>query len=139
MPINKTIKVEKGSNLLDVLYDHGFMIPSSCGKKGTCGKCKVEIEYYQNTGTITKNESEKFLVHSCQFNINENIIVYLSPIYTHTNKVSFQYTKPYTIKIDTKLNPYTQKTILHIERPTFNNTHSYLMRLFQKIGKRHVQ
>lgn len=138
MPINKTIKVEKGSNLLDVLYDHGFMIPSSCGKKGTCGKCKVEIEYYQNTGTITKNENEKFLVHSCQFNINENIIVYLSPIYAHTNKVSFQYTKPYTVKIDTTLNPYTQKAVFHIERPTFNDTHSYITRLFQKIGKRHV-
>ncbi len=138
MPMNKSIKVEKGSNLLDSLYDHGFMIPSSCGKKGICGKCKVEIEYYQNSDSIEKKKSGKLLVHSCQFAINENIIVYLPPIYIHDKKTSIQYTKPYTIRIDTTLNPYIQKAMLHIKKPTFDDTRSYLTRLFQKIGERHV-
>ncbi|MGC9054970.1 MAG: 2Fe-2S iron-sulfur cluster-binding protein, partial [Candidatus Hydrogenedens sp.] len=44
MPTNKEIRVKKGSILIDALYEHGYIVPSSCGRRGICGKCLVEIE-----------------------------------------------------------------------------------------------
>lgn len=40
-PINKTIKANSGTPLIDVLHEFGIEFP--CGGKGTCGKCKVKL------------------------------------------------------------------------------------------------
>ena len=36
--------VEKGSNLLSALQQHGYLMQAVCGGNGICGKCLVEIE-----------------------------------------------------------------------------------------------
>mgnify|MGYP003558318837 FL=1 len=36
--------VEKGSNLLSALQQHGYLLQAVCGGNGICGKCLVEIE-----------------------------------------------------------------------------------------------
>ncbi len=38
-----TIEVEGGQNLMSYLIDNGVEISSSCGGKGTCGYCKVQV------------------------------------------------------------------------------------------------
>ena len=40
-PIGKTVKVTRGSQLIDVLHEFGVEFP--CGGKGTCGSCKVKL------------------------------------------------------------------------------------------------
>lgn len=40
-PLNKTIKVNTGTPLNDVLHEFGVEFP--CGGKGTCGSCKVKL------------------------------------------------------------------------------------------------
>ena len=40
---NKIYLGNKGDNLLDFLNTHGFNIPNSYDKKGTCGKCRIKI------------------------------------------------------------------------------------------------
>ena len=40
-PLDKTISVNKGTPLIDVLHEFGVEFP--CGGKGTCGACKVKL------------------------------------------------------------------------------------------------
>jgi uncharacterized 2Fe-2S/4Fe-4S cluster protein (DUF4445 family) len=40
-PIGKTVKVNTGTPLIDVLHEFGVEFP--CGGKGTCGSCKVKL------------------------------------------------------------------------------------------------
>jgi len=50
------LEIEPDRSLLEILNDHNLNINSSCGGKGTCGKCTVEVE----------NEG---LVMSCQYKV----------------------------------------------------------------------
>ena len=40
-PIGKTVKVNTGTPLIDVLHEFGVEFP--CGGKGSCGSCKVKL------------------------------------------------------------------------------------------------
>lgn len=40
-PLNKTIQINPGTPLIDVLHEFGVEFP--CGGKGTCGSCKVKL------------------------------------------------------------------------------------------------
>jgi uncharacterized 2Fe-2S/4Fe-4S cluster protein (DUF4445 family) len=39
----ETLEISAGENLLKALKRHGIYLVSSCGGKGTCGKCRVKI------------------------------------------------------------------------------------------------
>ena len=39
----KEITVDGGINLLTALNDNGFNVSNSCGGKGSCGYCKVQV------------------------------------------------------------------------------------------------
>ena len=65
----KNLKAEKGTLLLDLLAQNEILIASSCGGKGTCGKCKVEI--IQDD----LNNATKEVVLSCKYQITSNITV----------------------------------------------------------------
>ncbi len=56
--------VEKGSNLLQALFNKGYYVPSDCGGKGTCGTCQV---------SITSSNVEK--VRSCGYTIIDDLCV----------------------------------------------------------------
>ncbi|WP_167604834.1 ASKHA domain-containing protein [Maribellus sediminis] len=40
-PLGETVKVQKGTPLIDVLHEYGVEFP--CGGKGSCGTCKVKL------------------------------------------------------------------------------------------------
>ncbi len=54
-PVNRSIKVEAGSTLLEAAHQAGIHINSSCGGTGVCGKCRIKVE----SGTTTGGRSEK--------------------------------------------------------------------------------
>ncbi len=57
-PLNKTIRVNTGTPLKDVLHEFGVEFP--CGGKGTCGSCKVKLlEGNLNIDQIQKQKLEK--------------------------------------------------------------------------------
>jgi uncharacterized 2Fe-2S/4Fe-4S cluster protein (DUF4445 family) len=63
---NKTTKLntEPGRSLLELLNEHNFEISATCGGKGTCGKCVVEVD-------------EEGLVMACQYPIFFPISIHL--------------------------------------------------------------
>jgi len=58
LPDKKNIRVNEGTTILEVLGKVGINIDTSCGGKGTCGKCKVLVR--ENIADASPLE-EKFL------------------------------------------------------------------------------
>jgi uncharacterized 2Fe-2S/4Fe-4S cluster protein (DUF4445 family) len=52
-PDKKTVKVERGTTVLDAATSSDIYIDSICGGRGTCGKCKVHIE-----GRVQSDETD---------------------------------------------------------------------------------
>ena len=57
---------ERGENLLGVLRKNGFMIPASCGGRGVCGKCRVEI---------SAGDGNERSVLACETSVEEGMTV----------------------------------------------------------------
>ena len=73
LPLNKTIFVEQGETLLNILAQNGYTISAPCGGQGVCGKCKVQI--------ITNEKELKNgvlqTVCACKTRIETDITVFL--------------------------------------------------------------
>lgn len=68
---SKIIFAENGENLLSLLLDNGYNIPTDCGRVGKCRKCIVKVD------------GETIL--SCEYNISKDITVDLPLISQNCN------------------------------------------------------
>ena len=74
-----TFEVEGGQNLLSLLVDNGIEISSSCGGKGSCGYCKVQVP--EGGGPIlpteeiymSRAEKAKDMRLACQVKVKNDI------------------------------------------------------------------
>lgn len=79
IPLNKTIKVDKFTNLGKALQELDFELP--CGGEGTCGKCRVKIigSSFPVKSTdkefISKQDLEEGCRLACQHQVEQNITV----------------------------------------------------------------
>ncbi|RLF32889.1 MAG: oxidoreductase, partial [Thermoplasmata archaeon] len=75
--LNKKIAVRKGTDLLTALVKGNILIPSSCGGRGVCGRCKVKIlkgEYEaEPTGKISEKEKKENIHLACRTIVKGNI------------------------------------------------------------------
>jgi uncharacterized 2Fe-2S/4Fe-4S cluster protein (DUF4445 family) len=66
----KTLPVPEGADLYHALKSQGVYLVSSCGGKGTCGKCKVKIVEGRaeaiSQGNLGQRERDEGLVLACQ-------------------------------------------------------------------------
>jgi len=80
-----TAYAEENENLLSFLRNQEYAIPSPCGGKGVCGKCKVKITAgeevlsapYMNTRAISQEEWEQGYRLSCRIKITEDLTLEL--------------------------------------------------------------
>ena len=54
----KKFQTESGGTLLNTLHQHGVMLSSACGGKGSCGQCKVQV--VEGGGEILPTEKVHF-------------------------------------------------------------------------------
>ena len=54
----KEFQAESGGTLLNTLHQHGVMLSSACGGKGSCGQCKVQV--VEGGGEILPTEKVHF-------------------------------------------------------------------------------
>lgn len=82
LPLDKVVQVPAGSNILQAAIAAGVQVESTCGGKGTCGKCKVQIQ--AENFTPASSVEKKFLsaaqlgagwVLACQRTISEDMVV----------------------------------------------------------------
>jgi uncharacterized 2Fe-2S/4Fe-4S cluster protein (DUF4445 family) len=64
---NLIIKAEENSTVAEVCEQAGFPLDLVCSGKGTCGKCRVEIE----------KDGKKEIILACQTRISEPINIYI--------------------------------------------------------------
>lgn len=84
LPSNHIVQAPVGTTILQASTAAGVQVESTCGGKGTCGKCKVQI--MQEDPTITSSIEKNFLstselaagwVLACQHTVMEEMIVRL--------------------------------------------------------------
>jgi len=79
IPLNKTIKVKKSTNLGKALQELGFELP--CGGEGSCGKCRVKIidsDLPINSADgkyISSEDIEKGWRLACQHHVEQDLTV----------------------------------------------------------------
>ncbi len=55
---NIKIRAKKGSTVFEAAENHGIFLRSDCGKKGTCGKCRVIVDNLDNLSPKTSTEEK---------------------------------------------------------------------------------
>ncbi|MEA4901958.1 ASKHA domain-containing protein [Desulfitobacterium sp.] len=70
LPANKSVEVPNGSTISQAAVAAGIAIESTCGGRGTCGKCKVQI--------LSDAERSAGWVLACQYRVHEDLTVTLS-------------------------------------------------------------
>lgn len=80
---SKEFTVEGGSTLLSVLIDNGMEIPASCGGRGSCGFCKLNVKsgggdiLPTEEMFITKEEEKTGTRLACQVKIKNDIELFV--------------------------------------------------------------
>ncbi len=107
-PIAKKLTVNKGTPLIDVLYEYGIEFP--CGGKGTCGRCRVKLLNGElELDAVQQNRLEKLKLNkewrlACFCNVQSDISLEVSQfehiILADNSEFDFQPQKEYGIAID---------------------------------------
>lgn len=77
-PDNKEVQVEPGTDLLRAAAMAGIELKSTCGGKGTCGRCLVRVregKVKTIQGNITARQKSAGYVLACQTKVEGNIVV----------------------------------------------------------------
>ena len=105
----KEITVEGGINLLTALNDNGFNVSNSCGGKGSCGYCKVQVPegggQILPTEEIWMSRQEKLnnMRLACQVKIKNDITIeipdFLTVVHQMVLSKNFDANKKWLVKI----------------------------------------
>ncbi len=81
--LEKTIRVPKGTEVLNAALACGVYINSSCGGEGMCGRCKVIVQKgdvrTEPTGRISKEERERGYFLACRTTIHSDVKIEIPP------------------------------------------------------------
>jgi len=76
---DKSLSVDPGDKLLNILSNNDIFIPSACGGGGTCAQCRVMIKsgggdiLPTETAHITKRQAKEGYRLSCQVNVKQDM------------------------------------------------------------------
>ncbi len=106
----KEITVDGGINLLTALNDNGFNVSNSCGGKGSCGYCKVQVPegggLILPTEEIWMNRQEKLnnMRLACQVKVKNDITIeipdFLTVVHQMVINKNFDANKKWLVKIN---------------------------------------
>lgn len=156
LPDNKSINVEKGTNILSAAISAGVYINSNCGGDGICGRCKVIVKgevISQPSGIITPQERKNGIHLACLTNIQADVEVTI-PDSSRLNfdkltpeeleeRLTGLYSKAEDInpvgekfkETVFKHSPFATKIYLELPPPTLNDSISDLERLYRALRK----
>jgi uncharacterized 2Fe-2S/4Fe-4S cluster protein (DUF4445 family) len=138
--LNKTIETGKKANLLKVLRDNGIGIASSCGGKGTCGKCMVIIRSGKCAPSGPNILSGTNRVLACQAEVTENIVIEIPPesrsitgeIFTPAETTAVYGQTPYDSSFSPS--PLSRKAYIELEPPSGYNNMPDLEKIKSALG-----
>lgn len=87
----RTLDVPSGQHLLEALGGHGIRLPSTCGGKGSCARCRCRV--LRGGGRITDRELPFFTRTevrdhwrlACQVRVGDDLEVELPPLVAYSS------------------------------------------------------
>lgn len=147
LPVNKSVRVEKGTMLLDAIEQAGLSINTECGGYGSCGKCKVKIVKgnfkKQKHAALSDDELTDNIQLACLTEITDNLEVYI-PEYKNTQ--DFQallgeysldknsYVKDF-VSFPFRCKPLAETVSITIAPPTIENNSDDFSRIKRELKK----
>lgn len=133
----QTLAAFQDQNLLSVLREHGWIVPSPCGGKGLCGKCKIKIIHGPRTLTASQERGKPFLSAwevkagfrlACRVQIVEELTIELPAVERGTGQIMIEGSQK------VHLNPLLSEQVVHLPPPTVDNQASDVERVEQALG-----
>lgn len=110
LPIDKAIEVPIGSSILDAAIIAGIKIESTCGGRGTCGKCKVEKRPFHAQNSLMES------VLACHSILKEDTIININiQEEVLDRKTGFDQKKE--VNLDSSIKKYA----IHVSEPSLEN------------------
>jgi uncharacterized 2Fe-2S/4Fe-4S cluster protein (DUF4445 family) len=147
LPSGKIISGTSKTSLLESLKKEGVYLTSSCGAKGTCGKCRIIIKSghvdVRSAIKLTQDEIQRGYALACQSFPSEDIRIEIpkESELTVEGKIAIGKSKDLQALLHTtcaKIEPLTERIVLQLPPPSLNDNISDLERLkrelFTKLG-----
>lgn len=144
LPFDVNVKVSSGASLLDAVKTADLPLKTTCGGKGTCGDCVVQIisgayRSKQSAALSDKLASQGFAL-ACQTKITDNITAQLSHFRELAIKsiVDAKFFEQQKDKISGlyAVNPPVKKIELNLPPPTLEDNYSDLRRIERELQKK---
>ncbi len=128
LPSDTTVHVPAGTTLFNAAHWAGLPIDSTCGGRGTCGKCGVKVlqGHAERTLADYRHLSDKLDEGwrlSCQAEVNEDTVCEV-PRLMRTPKAATMGVGRFVL-----LEPNVQKIFLELEEPSLEDARSHLRRV----------
>jgi len=136
-PEGKRVQVDEGSTLLSAALKAGADLVSTCGGKGTCGKCKVIVSDENSVSPSTEDEQnaltqveiDKNVRLACFAKVFQDLTVKIP----ETSRTGRQRLQIEGIETATILAPSVRKIYLEMEAPTLEDPRADAVRLIDAI------
>lgn len=139
----KNISAKPGASILESLKQAGIYLTSSCGGKGTCGKCKIIIKSgqaeFQSRIKLSRDEIKKGYALACHSYPTENIVIDIpkESILTVEGKVATGKSRDLQELLTatgTEINPLTERRVMQLPPPSLDDNISDLERLKRELS-----
>jgi uncharacterized 2Fe-2S/4Fe-4S cluster protein (DUF4445 family) len=149
LPDDIKIEVDAGISLLEAARQAGIHVKSTCGGKGTCGKCTVKVmegKISGGTGNIPQDLAERGFVLACTATVESDLIVDVPMEFRLREHQVFLDDKQEGIVSEGKLdilgdfplNALAKKIVLELPPPTLTENASDYARLITEL-KKHME
>jgi len=139
----KNISIKPGTSILESLKQAGIYLTSSCGGKGTCGKCKIIIKSgqaeFKSRIKLSKDEIGKGYAIACQSYPTENVVIDIpkESVLTVEGKVATGKSRDLQKLLTatgTEINPLTERRVMQLPPPSLDDNISDLERLKRELS-----
>jgi len=144
LPFETSIEVPSGNSILDAVNKANLPLKTTCGGKGTCGDCVVQImsgNYQSKPSTALSDQlqSQKYAL-ACRTEVLDDLIVQI-PQFQELSIKSIIDSKFFEEQKDLisgfyEVDPPVKKIDLELSPPTLEDNYSDLKRLELKLRKR---
>ncbi len=147
LPLDVTVEVDQGRNLLEIAMDAGVHINASCGGAGSCGKCRVKVQ----KGKVSSKKSPKIEDYeweegwrlACQTEVLSDVEVFV-PLESQVDKTFLKK----EIEVEThvltakslkelvkgwEIDPAVYKRYVELPRPTLDDNLADLERIVREL------
>jgi len=145
LPFETSLEVPSGTSLLDVVKTAALPLKTTCGGKGTCGDCVVQILrgtfHSKHSAALADQLVSQGFALACQTEVTDNITVQLPQfrelaIKSIVDSIFFEEQRD-NISGIYELNPPIRKIELHLPPPTLDDNYSDLKRIERELQKKH--